>query len=145
MNETLIDSHNSLVRCNDVVIHCGDFCWAKNRTQAAVYYSRLAGNHIFLKGSHDGWLPASAKYMWRKVIDGQLVVACHYAMRTWEQAHYGSWQVYGHSHGQLLPIGKQWDVGVDNNHFYPVSFNELRQIMEARPLERLYEHGGPNE
>jgi calcineurin-like phosphoesterase family protein len=53
--------------------------------------------------------------------------------------HYGhtsiinSWQLYGHSHGKLPPIGKQWDIGVDNNNFYPVSFNKICEIMVARP------------
>jgi calcineurin-like phosphoesterase family protein len=53
--------------------------------------------------------------------------------------HYGhaniinSWQLYGHSHGKLAPIGKQWDIGVDNNNFYPVSFNKICEIMVDRP------------
>lgn len=50
-------------------------------------------------------------------------------MRTWERSYHGSWQVFGHSHGRLEPIGKQWDVGVDNNNFYPVSFDKLSSIM----------------
>jgi len=70
-----------------------------------------------------------------KTIEGQTVVALHYAMRTWPQSHYGSWQVFGHSHGNLPPIGLQWDVGVDNNNFYPVSFDELKIIMEKRKKE----------
>jgi calcineurin-like phosphoesterase family protein len=40
-------------------------------------------------------------------------------MRVWPRSHHNSWQLYGHSHGKLLPIGKQWDIGVDNNDFYP--------------------------
>lgn len=39
----------------------------------------------------------------------------------------------GNSHGELEPIGKSWDVGVDNNDYYPVSFNQLQKIMESRP------------
>jgi len=44
-----------------------------------------------------------------------------------------SWQLYGHLHGKLPPIGKQWDIGVDNNNFYPVSFNKICEIMVDRP------------
>ena len=33
----------------------------------------------------------------------QLVVLCHYAMRVWDRSHYGSWHLYGHSHGNLPP------------------------------------------
>lgn len=41
--------------------------------------------------------------------------------------------IIGNSHGKLEPIGKQWDIGVDNNNFYPISFEELKQIMDKRP------------
>jgi len=131
MNAEIILRHNEIVGVNDITVHVGDFCWVRNKEGAAEYIKQLKGNHIFIKGSHDKWLPASAKYMWRKMIEGQFVVACHYAMRKWERGHHGSWQVYGHSHGRLPPIGKQYDVGVDNNNFYPVSFNRLKEIMNT--------------
>jgi calcineurin-like phosphoesterase family protein len=67
------------------------------------------------------------------MVEGQYVVACHYAMRVWPRSHYNSYLCYGHSHGQLAPQGKQWDVGVDNNDFYPVSFQKLKVIMENQP------------
>jgi calcineurin-like phosphoesterase family protein len=54
-------------------------------------------------------------------------------MRTWARSHYNSWQLYGHSHGKLEPIGKQWDIGVDNNNYYPVSFDQITEIMKTRP------------
>jgi calcineurin-like phosphoesterase family protein len=54
-------------------------------------------------------------------------------IRPNSNTHYNSWQLYGHSHGKLPPIGKQWDIGVDNNDFSPVSFNEIREIMQNRP------------
>lgn len=144
MDAVLIDHFNAIVKNTDVTIHCGDFCWY-SREVANELRKRLHGNHIFLRGSHDHWLPDSAKDCWRDTIDGQFIVACHYAMRTWERAHYGSWQVFGHSHGQLRPLGKQWDVGVDNNSFRPVSFDQLKLIMNTLPMLVQYEHGGSNE
>jgi calcineurin-like phosphoesterase family protein len=71
--------------------------------------------------------------IWQKGIEGQMVVACHYNLRVWPASHYNSWLVYGHSHGKLAPEGKQWDVGVDNNNFYPVSFDTLKVIMDNSP------------
>lgn len=135
MDHTLIRTFNRMVGKDDIVIHAGDFCWS-NSPQVAKekYISKLVGNHIFLRGSHDHWLPSSAKDCWRGTVNGQFIVACHYAMRTWERAHYGSWQVYGHSHGQLPPIGRQYDVGVDCNDFTPVSFERLRSIMEETEM-----------
>lgn len=134
MSETIISNHNKLVGKDDVTIHAGDFGWFKKQEDAAKVYKRLKGNHIFLKGSHDRWLPENSKIMWRRHIDGQFVVVCHYAFRTWERAHYGSWNLHGHSHGTLPPIGRQYDIGVDCNNFEPVSFEFLRSIMDNIPI-----------
>ena len=71
--------------------------------------------------------------IWERDIQGFYVVVCHFAMRVWPRSHYNSWQLYGHSHGKLPPIRKQWDIGVDNNDFYQVSFNKIREIMQDRP------------
>ena len=138
MDETLIANHNEVVQKTDIVIHVGDFTLVK-KDRASEYIQRLTGNHIFLLGSHDRWLNNNARQIWEKRIEGQVIVACHYAMRRWPRSHYGSWQVYGHSHGGLPPVGKQYDVGVDNNNFYPVSFYQLRDIMEKQEAgEHIY-------
>lgn len=133
MDQEIIKRHNSVVGRSDVVIHAGDFCWANKKTKAMEYIEKLNGNHVFLKGSHDHWISDSTKYVWRKTIEGQFVMVCHYCMRTWERSHYNSWMLFGHSHGRLEPIGKQHDIGVDNNDFYPISFKELKEIMDKKP------------
>jgi len=151
MNAWLINSHNMCVGPGDVTVHCGDFGFFRSWAEAQEVIQQLNGSHIFIKGSHDRWLPKNHPMMWRKTLllpssnERVLVTACHYAMRTWERAHYGSWQVYGHSHGNLPPHGKQWDVGVDNNGFEPVSLGDLEHIM-AR-LDQLHgpEHDEPQE
>ena len=132
MDAEIIRRHNEMVGPKDVVIHAGDFTLSK-KPFAENYIRQLNGTHIFLKGSHDYWLKKSATVIWEKEIEGFYVVACHFAMRVWPRSHYNSWQLYGHSHGKLPPIGKQWDIGVDNNDFYPVSFNKVREIMQNRP------------
>jgi len=48
-------------------------------------------------------------------------------------ANYNSWQLYGHSHGRLKPIGKQMDVGVDTHNFYPYSVKEIVEEMKTKP------------
>jgi len=140
MDEVLVQMHNEKVGKNDVTVHIGDFGWFKSYAEAMKWTSRLHGNHIFIKGSHDHWMSNTFKYMWRREIDGQFIVACHYALRTWDQAYHGSWNLYGHSHGTLPPIGKQHDVGVDNNKFAPVSFDEMKVIMALRPMLHGAEH-----
>jgi len=133
MDNTIMERFNSVVGKNDTTIHAGDFCWFNRPAAAQEYINQLNGNHIFIKGSHDHWMPDSTKYMWRKMIDGQFIMVCHYAMRIWERSHYNSWQLFGHSHGRLEAVGKQYDIGVDNNNFYPISFDTLKEIMSSKP------------
>lgn len=133
MDNEIIKRFNDVVSNNDITIHAGDFTLA-NKKLAGEYISRLNGKHVFLMGSHDRWLKSShVSYMWENTIYGQPLTVCHYAMRTWHRSHYNSWQLYGHSHGKLEPIGKQWDIGVDNNNFYPLSFEQICDIMNKRP------------
>jgi calcineurin-like phosphoesterase family protein len=54
-------------------------------------------------------------------------------MAAWPRSHYNSWQLFGHSHGKRWTQGKQHDVGVDNNNYYPVSFDRIVEIMKERP------------
>jgi len=134
MNEALISYHNHVVGCNDITVHAGDFAFG-TREEVEPIIKRLNGNHIFVKGSHDRWLGKNYRFMWRKMIEDQFVVVCHYAMRKWERGHHGSWQLYGHSHGRCPPVGLQWDVGVDCNGFTPLSFEKLKTIMSYRSIE----------
>ena len=133
MDDEIIKRHNEVVNNDDVVVHGGDFT-LKGSNQAKEYISKLKGKHIFLMGSHDKWLlDTDYKYIWRKRIDNQLIVVCHYAFRVWEQSHYNSWNLFGHSHSKLESQGKQHDIGVDNNDFYPISFYNLKGIMKNKP------------
>ncbi len=133
MDNTIINNHNEVVTDKDIVIHVGDFTLAKNEL-ARFYVSQLNGKHIFLTGSHDYWLGKKHHlHILERTVEKQHIVACHYCLRTWPRSHYNSWHVFGHSHGNLEPIGKSWDVGVDNNNFYPVEFSQLKDIMDKQP------------
>lgn len=129
MQDEFIKRHNSVVTSKDITVHGGDFTLA-NRNKAENIIKQLNGDHIFVKGSHDYWLGKKHPLqIWEKKIEGQYIVVCHYAMRRWARSHYGAWHLYGHSHGVLPPMGKSWDIGVDNNNFYPVSFEQIKEIM----------------
>jgi len=132
MNEELIKRHNEKVSKNDIVVHAGDFSLA-NKTKTKEIIKQLNGTHIFLKGDHDRWLSPRTTQIWQKRIDKHYIVVCHYCLRVWPKSHYGSWHLFAHSHGRLEPIGKSWDIGVDNNDYYPISMDELVEIMEKRP------------
>lgn len=128
MDEEIIRRHNSVVREGETVYHLGDFSF-RNRDHWA---SRLNGNHIFLRGNHDSRPNRLPQIVEIKPYKGTLIVMCHYAMRVWNGSHFNSWQLYGHSHGTLPGVGKQMDVGVDTNDYYPYSLDQIAEIMESK-------------
>lgn len=134
MNRMLIVNHNAVVKDNDVVIHAGDFTLNHSRENVYKrYINKLKGNHVFLKGSHDYWIPwKGSQQIWERKIGKYYIVVCHYAMHTWARSHYNSFHLFGHSHGKLDLPGKRWDCGVDNNEFFPISFDQVIKIMEER-------------
>jgi len=139
MREVLISNHNSIVGKNDITIHAGDFSFSKDRHLIYnVIIKRLNGKHIFLKGSHDYWLNGKKdiNQIWERNIylNGKryYFVVCHYALETWARSHYESYQLFGHSHGNLKLSGKRYDIGVDNNNFYPVSDEQIVKIMKTK-------------
>jgi calcineurin-like phosphoesterase family protein len=152
MDQALIDRHNEVVGSKDTVVHVGDFSMIHNRRLVEnAYIKRLNGSHIFIRGSHDYWLDqdpieidtGQVRDIWEKGMSlagkNYHIVACHYAMRAWPKSHYGSWQIYGHSHGKLPGMGKQMDVGVDTNNFYPYSLKQIIEMMRLQP-EVISEH-----
>jgi len=136
MDEVLIRNWNSKVKPGDIVYYLGDFCMG----DPDYYLNKLNGDIYFIRGSHDKKIKICDKIKEIadiKIIDipnvNNIIVLCHYAMRTWPGSHYNSWQLYGHSHGRLEPQGKQMDVGVDCNNFSPISLSEVIRIMNSKP------------
>ena len=142
MDETMIERWNEKVGPNDDVYHLGDVALCSpNKLQKIL--DRLNGNIHLIKGNHE----KSAKqcqdqFVWvkdyheLKVQDdefekgSQLIVLLHYGMRVWNKAHWGSYHLYGHSHGMLAddPKMHSFDVGVDCHDFYPLSYLSLIHI-----------------
>jgi calcineurin-like phosphoesterase family protein len=132
MDNDIITNYNKVVYPNDIVVHGGDLTLIKDpEVVYNRYISKLNGKHIFLKGNHDRW-NKSGLDLFSVTIEGIHIVVSHYAMRVWNRSHYNAWNLYGHSHGKLPPIGKQHDIGVDNNGFFPMSFAQIKAIMEVR-------------
>ena len=162
MNETIITNWNSVVSPNDIVYHVGDVAFEKDRAKRDWLLSRLNGEKHLIWGNHDkglkstGWQRTFRSAADMRVIhvpmeanNGKLqrIVLCHYAMRVWDQSHYGTWQLYGHSHG-TLPDEKsmlQCDVGVDAWDFTPVSMEQLNKFMSNKTFKPLDHHRGKDE
>lgn len=139
-DEYVIKVWNQTVTKKDLVYHLGDLCFGDHEIVRRMR-ARLNGKIILILGNHDianriHNIPGlfSEIHDIREIkIQGHKVVLCHYAMRVWPSSHYNSWQLFGHSHGGLQPIGKQWDVGLENNHFTLLNEDDIINIMSSRP------------
>jgi len=132
MNESLIINWNSVVRPGDVVYHLGDFAFRRHR----YFAERLHGQIVLIEGSHDRMAAAEGKAFQqvgpRHTVKGEPdIILSHYAMRVWPRGHYGTWHLFGHSHGHLPPHGKSFDVGVDAWDMWPVSLDQVRVKMDT--------------
>jgi calcineurin-like phosphoesterase family protein len=135
MNEKIISNWNEVIGRGDTVYHLGDFGWKDSEP----IIRKLHGQKILILGSHDSEVKRLKKYFSQitpmKEINpyGQAIILSHCSMRVWEKSHYGSWHLFGHSHGTLAPFGKSFDVGVDAHDFMPWSWDEVAvKMMEMQ-------------
>ena len=149
MNQGLINNWNNVVPEDGVVIHCGDFMlphkvgykeYSKyiNKLNGTIYLTR--GNHdkIDLGNYDDKLIVNDCMYI---QVEKTLIYAQHYPCLAFN----GDIQVFGHIH--TLSDGKvhgldsdvpaklkfnQYDVGVDQNNYTPINYNELINIINER-------------
>ena len=154
MREGLIERHNSVVGTGDLVYHLGDMFWRScSPIEALTIMKCLNGQHFYIRGNHEELIdkvgPLRDRFVWvkerAKIHPAPLgkhpgIVLDHYAGRVWNGSHNGSWQLYGHSHGELskssygMASGDgllSFDVGVDCWDYYPVSLDQVKTAMES--------------
>lgn len=149
MDQGLINNWNNVVPEDGVVIHCGDFMlphkvgykeYSKyiNKLNGTIYLTR--GNHdkIDLGNYDDKLIVNDCMYI---QVEKTLIYAQHYPCLAFN----GDIQVFGHIH--TLSDGKvhgldsdvpdklkfnQYDVGVDQNNYTPINYNQLINIINER-------------
>jgi len=138
MNTTIINNWNNKINNNDTVYILGDLAFG-NYNQVLDAINSLNGRKILLLGDHDKQIKKDMSefikidnYIFYKNKDIRIALF-HWCIRTWQKSHFNSFHLFGHSHGRLNPIGKSWDIGVDNNNFTPLSLDEIIDIMKNRP------------
>ncbi len=131
IDEAMAANWNAAVGPGDEVWHLGDFALRTGPDAMAALLDRLNGTKHLIAGNNDGpqtlALPGWASvgnYAEIRVEDTHLVL-CHYPFRTWNGMNKGALNLHGHSHGQLKPLPRQIDVGVDVWGFRPVRLAEL--------------------
>ena len=163
MNDCIIDGINSNVKSNDILIILGDLCFGNPYNLYILKQRIICDNILIILGNHDKNLRDNKAIKtdhgieypqnlfpnidsYKKIaIEKQDIVMCHYAFRVWDGGHRGTWNLHGHSHSTLPPMGKQLDVGVDNaikilGEYRPFSFEEVRDIMNLNETVFLDHH-----
>lgn len=149
MNETIIERWNARIKKSDRVYHLGDFSLGTT-VECRRVANRLNGQIYLIRGNHEKVAEHKAcadRFVWIKDYFGlkvgeQKIYLCHYAFRTWNCIHHGSWNLHGHSHGSLPEIEtlRQSDVGVDAWDFWPVSYDQVAEKMATKRFEAVDHH-----
>ena len=140
-DETLIKNWNEVAHKDDTIYFLGDFSLTRNEI-SEIIMKHLNGRKFFIKGNHDtkGTISLYQKYgtylgqLDEITINKQHIVLCHYKMCVWNRSHYGSWHLFGHSHGGIPDDQNSLslDVGINCHNYYPIEFEEVKKLMEAK-------------
>ena len=150
MNETLITNWNNKIGPDDIVFHLGDFAFGNTKVWIPIL-ERLNGIKYLILGNHDFKnMPDTARKYFKKVIQqlyidigGQKIYLNHFPFLCYGGVYRTNpvWQLFGHVHtgsvGQDTPrlvnlYPMQYDVGVDNNNYTPISYDEIVTIITRR-------------
>lgn len=157
MDEELIKRWNETVGEDDIVFHLGDFCFSGPQRWNQIL-KRLNGRKYLIIGNHDMSCISKNSFMNETVnyfdginqqmnilIDGWHIYLNHYPFLAYGGAYNEKrkvGQLFGHVHyyngskgldaerlKELFPF--QYDVGVDNNNYTPVSWKKVKSIFES--------------
>lgn len=137
MDAAMVARWRETINADDDVWHLGDFAIRRTGAEMAALLASLPGRKHLVAGNNDGQATRALEG-WASVQDyaeldgdGFKLVLCHYAFRTWNGMYKGAINLHGHSHGQLKPLPRQIDVGVDVWDFRPVTLAQLRAKRRA--------------
>ena len=151
MNEEIIRRWNETVPEDGTVFHLGDFCLGGSKDWNNIM-RRLHGMIYLILGNHDfrnikqpfmSLFEMVTQQMTIRV-GGQSIILNHNPFLCYGGSYRDKWQLFGHVHsGPLSTTGldlprlkmlfpRQYDVGMDNNDFRPVSFAEVKAKIEAQ-------------
>jgi calcineurin-like phosphoesterase family protein len=158
MNEVMIERWNEVVAPQDHIYHLGDFAFFYGKgKKVEEIFSRLNGKMFLCIGSHDREIVKLSRNGFRhngfitpffkiKAVEESFLIkqgvptrifCSHYMHYVWKYSHYGTWHLYGHSHGGLTNRvnghGKVLDVGVDSHDFRPWNVDEVIAEMIKLP------------
>ena len=157
MNEALISRWNEKVPEDGLVFHLGDFAFASFKKWEEIR-SRLNGEIVLIKGNHDikqfqkeeQYLKLFKYSAWQMYIEieKRKIYLNHNPFLCYGGTYRDNaglvYQLFGHVHsikgkgggkdGERLEMlfPTQYDVGVDNNDFTPISWYEVDAIIQQQ-------------
>lgn len=145
MDAEIVRRINERVEPSDILYIIGDFAISGDAEYVRDLFHSINGRKVLIVGNHDldkkgrvnrnirdlPWdIPPTAALETHD--EGCRIYLHHYGCRTWPAAHHGSFHLFGHSHGNLAPLGRSRDVGIDcrDMHFAPATFAEIRETLD---------------
>lgn len=147
-DSALIQNWNKIVPKNGTVFHLGDFAMTGRIDYVRELVAQLNGTIYLVMGNHD-YQNRFEREVMKEIFGGRCIDSAeitvndetlpnkhvnfhctHYPMLFW---HRGSYHLHGHVHSGLLSTANEkvpfhpmrYDVGVDNNNYCPISYNDL--------------------
>lgn len=158
MNDILIENWNKIVPKDGIVFHLGDFAMTANLKWIESLVHKLNGQIHLILGNHDYQNRFDREYVKKifhdkiydvvtlTIFDDEIegghanLFLSHYPHMFWQR---GSYHLHGHVHSgpkstasEIVPYhNMRYDVGVDNNNFNPISYNNLKIMFTKRLLK----------
>jgi calcineurin-like phosphoesterase family protein len=152
MNKAYMECWNDTVGDKDDIWLLGDLTLLKNTDFIVTkFLDNLRGYIHIVPGNHDYWCNTPAKQL--KILsiaknaknihfapplcelrfENELVIMCHYPLKSWNKKHYGSIQLHGHTHSKTkITDINQFDVGWDAWYKIP----SFKDILELRLIDK---------
>jgi calcineurin-like phosphoesterase family protein len=161
MNYKLIENWNKKVPQDGLVFHLGDFAWGGSDMWKNIR-QQLNGEIILIKGNHDQKNMSSTaeqtlfKYSaWQMLIEveGRKILLNHFPFLCYAGVYRDPkglvYSLFGHVHsgpgkkGEDIPrlihtFPTQYDVGVDNNDYEPISWYEVNEKIQKQLLKSKF-------
>lgn len=160
MNNVLISNWNSVIPEDGIVVCCGDFM-LPNKSGFKEYekiVKQLNGTIYLTRGNHDripvGEYCLEGESTPKMIVNDLMMIEIDdvevYAQHYPCLAFNGDYQIFGHIHtckdGTVAAIDSdvpdrlrwnQYDVGVDQNNYIPLSWEQLKSIFEKRKNKNI--------
>jgi len=165
MHVELIKRWNSVVSPDSIVYFLGDLSFTRSDLTKWFVF-QLNGKIHAIAGNHDTPKDLRSLGRFEEVHDYgteigvydedslqsrgsqgyQKIVMAHYPILSWNKSHYGAWHLHGHCHGSLMKTMPDYykrkviDVGCNTIDYTPISYAQVKAIMDKRSINNVDHH-----